>query len=77
MRYISLAMIALGALMFPFAAKRALLGLSDNANNDLRSALLLLIAGLTLIAAGALLAKRDELTSAWRTRSRPSRIRLR
>ena len=77
MRYLSLALIAIGALMFPFAAKRALTGLSAGTGEDLRTALILAAVGAVLIVAGILIAKRDEMTTAWRSRSRSSRIRLR
>jgi uncharacterized protein YjeT (DUF2065 family) len=78
MRYLSLALIALGALMFPFAAKNAILGLSDAPGNPLRTAIILLIVGVVLIAAGSVIAKRDEISTSWRNRSRGTRrIRLR
>lgn len=78
MRYLSLALIAVGALLFPFAAKRAMLGITGDAeNHDLRTAIILILIGGTLVAVGALVAKRDEASSVWRNRGRSSRIRLR
>jgi uncharacterized membrane protein YidH (DUF202 family) len=78
MRYLSLALIAVGALFVPFAAKRAMLGLTgEPGNHDVRTAILLILVGGALVAAGAFLMKRDETTSVWRNRNRSSRIRLR
>jgi uncharacterized membrane protein YidH (DUF202 family) len=78
MRYLSLALIAVGALMFPFAAKRATLGITgEEGNHDVRTALILILIGGAFVAAGVLLAKRDETSSVWRNRNRSRRIRLR
>ena len=78
MRYLSLVLIVLGALMIPFAAKRAMLGITgDPGNHDLRTAIILLVIAAPLVLAGIIIAKRDETTSVWRNRNRSSRIRLR
>jgi uncharacterized membrane protein YidH (DUF202 family) len=79
MRYLCLALVSLGALMFPFAAKRILMGITtDDHPHDIRNAVILIIFGIALIAAGQILYMRDETTSVWRNRSRGTRrIRLR
>ncbi|HZZ43585.1 MAG TPA: hypothetical protein VFE58_11660 [Tepidisphaeraceae bacterium] len=79
MRYLCLALVAFGALMFPFAAKRLTIGLStsDPASHDIRHAILFLIFGILFCTAGHILSLRDEASSQWRNRSRSRRIRLR
>lgn len=78
MRYLSLALIAFGALFVPFAAKHAMLGITgDPGNHDIRTAIILLLIGVPMVAVGAFLMKRDETSSVWRNRNRSSRIRLR
>jgi hypothetical protein len=76
MKYVALVLIAVGALMFPFAAKKLIMALSDSAGGDLKQAIWLIIIGAILIGAGAFIAKRDDITSQWRTRGKSKRIRL-
>jgi hypothetical protein len=77
MRYFSLGMVAIGALMFPFAAKNAVLGLAPDAGHELRTAIILLVIGLILVGAGWFVSKQDDTSSVWRNRRSGKRIRLR
>lgn len=77
MRYVSLGLVALGALFFPFAAKRAVLGLSEGGGGDFTRAVTMAVIGLILVTAGVYLSKQDEASSMWRNRNRPGRVRLR
>lgn len=75
MKLIALALVAIGALFFPFAAKQLVLRWSEG---GIGSPILMMVIGAVLIAAGELVARRDDATSQWRDRSRGKRrLRLR
>ena len=73
MRYVSLLLVAIGALMFPFAAKRLTIGLSADSGHDVRTAVIEIVIGVIFVAAGQVVMMRDETTSKWRDRRRGSR----